>query len=122
VPRTYHRSPPEQCHMRCSNRVVSVRSSDDIANKHLMECIMSDRILAEVTSTFIERRSLSWRPLRRSAGRIFHVLFRIVGTRRSHRRQRRELFEFLASDHRAAADIGITRYYAGQSFDWPFRN
>jgi hypothetical protein len=31
-------------------------------------------------------------------------------------------FEFLASDHRAAADIGITRYDAEQSFDWPFRN
>ena len=83
---------------------------------------MSDRILAEAASTFTERRSFSWRWLRRSAVRIFHVLFRIVGTWRSRRRQRRELFEFLASDHRAAADIGITRYDAEQSFDWPFRN
>jgi uncharacterized protein YjiS (DUF1127 family) len=46
----------------------------------------------------------------------------MVGAWRSRRQQRRELFEFLASDHRAAADIGITRYDAEQSFDWPFRN
>ncbi len=87
-----------------------------------MKCIMSDRILVEETSTFIERRSFSWRRLRRTAVRIFAAMFRIVATWRSRRRQRRELFEFLASDHRAAADIGITRYDAEQSFDWPFRN
>jgi hypothetical protein len=28
---------------------------------------------------------------------------------REHRRQRRELFEYLASDHRAANDLGIAR-------------
>jgi uncharacterized protein YjiS (DUF1127 family) len=87
-----------------------------------MECIMSDRILAEAASPFTERRSLSWRSLRRSAVRIFHVLFRTVGTWRSRRRQRRELFEFLASDHRAAADIGITRYEAEHWFNRPLRN
>jgi uncharacterized protein YjiS (DUF1127 family) len=108
--------------MRCSNRVASAGSSYEITGKYLMECIMSDRILAEVTSTFTERRSFSGRRLRRTAVRIFAALFRIVGTWRSRRRQRRELFEFLASDHRAAADIGITRYEAEQSFDWPFRN
>ena len=108
--------------MKCSNRVASARSGDDIASKHLMERIMSDRILTEAASTFTERRSFSWRALGRSAVSIFTVLFRTVATWRSCRRQRRELFEFLASDHRAAADIGITRYDAGQSFDWPFRN
>jgi uncharacterized protein YjiS (DUF1127 family) len=87
-----------------------------------MECIMSDRILAEAASPFTERCSLSWRSLRRSAVSIFPILFRTVATWRSRRRQRRELFEFLASDHRAAADIGITRYDAEQSFDWPFRD
>jgi uncharacterized protein YjiS (DUF1127 family) len=87
-----------------------------------MECIMSDRILAKAASPFTERRSLPWRSLRRSAVSIFPILFRTVATWRSRRRQRRELFEFLASDHRAAADIGITRYDAEQSFDWPFRN
>lgn len=80
---------------------------------------MSDRILAEAASTFAERRSLSWRSLRRRAVSIFPILFRSVATWHSSRRQRRELFEFLASDHRAAADIGITRYDAEQSFDWP---
>jgi uncharacterized protein YjiS (DUF1127 family) len=101
--------------------VASAGSSDEITGKYLMECIMSDRILAELASTFAERRSFSWRSLPRSAVRIFPALFRIIGTWRSRRRQRRELFEFLASDHRAAADIGITRYEAEQSFDWPFR-
>jgi uncharacterized protein YjiS (DUF1127 family) len=107
--------------MRCSNRVASVGSSDEITGKYLMECIMSDRILAEVTSTFIERRLFSWRPLTRGAVRIFRALFHIVGTWRSRRRQRRELFEFLASDHRAAADIGITRYEAEHWFNQPLR-
>ena len=83
---------------------------------------MTDRILAEAASTFTERHSFSWRSLRRSTVSIFPILFRTVATWASRRRQRRELFEFLASDHRAAADIGITRYDAGQSFDWPFRS
>jgi len=107
--------------MRCSNRVASAGSSDEITGKYLMECIMSDRILAEVTSTFIGRRSLSWRPLTRTAVRIFPALFRIVDSWRSRRRQRRELSKFLASDHRAAADIGITRYEAEHWFNRPFR-
>jgi uncharacterized protein YjiS (DUF1127 family) len=106
--------------MQCSNRVASAQSSDDIASKHLMECIMSDRILAKAAAPFPERRSFSWRTLMRSAVRIFLALFRTVGAWRSRRRQRRELFEFLASDHRAAADIGITRDDAERWFDWPF--
>jgi uncharacterized protein YjiS (DUF1127 family) len=86
-----------------------------------MECIMSNRTFAEATSTFTERRSFSWRRLTRRTVRIFPALFRMVGAWRSRRRQRRELFEFLASDHRAAADIGITRYDAEHWFDRPLR-
>jgi uncharacterized protein YjiS (DUF1127 family) len=41
---------------------------------------------------------------------------------RLHRRQRKELLDFLASDHRAAADLGITPYEAQQYFDRPFRD
>jgi len=82
---------------------------------------MSDRILAEVTSTFIARRSFSWQSLTTRLIKLFRALFRIVGTWRSRRRQRRELFEFLASDHRAAADIGITRYEAEHWLNRPFR-
>jgi uncharacterized protein YjiS (DUF1127 family) len=108
--------------MRCSNRVASAGSSDEITGKHLSECSMSKRILAEVASPFIERRSFSWQSVRQSAVRIFPILFRAVATWHSRRRQRRELFEFLASDHRAAADIGITRYEAEHWFDRPFRN
>jgi uncharacterized protein YjiS (DUF1127 family) len=40
---------------------------------------------------------------------------------RLHRQQRRELLDYLASDHRAAADIGITPYEAQQYVDRPFR-
>jgi uncharacterized protein YjiS (DUF1127 family) len=40
---------------------------------------------------------------------------------RLHRQQRRELLDYLASDHRAAADMGITPYEARQYFDRPFR-
>ncbi|HEV2626023.1 MAG TPA: hypothetical protein VGV62_13105 [Xanthobacteraceae bacterium] len=83
---------------------------------------MSDRILAEVTSASFARRSFAWRRLTTAAVRILAALFHIAGAWHSRRRQRRELFEFLASDHRAAADIGITCYDAKQSFDWPFRN
>jgi uncharacterized protein YjiS (DUF1127 family) len=39
---------------------------------------------------------------------------------RCHRRQRQEFIDFLASDHRAAADIGITAYEAQQYIDRPF--
>ena len=82
---------------------------------------MSDRILAEVAPCFAERRSLSWQSLTTRVIKIFRALFRTIGTWRSRRRQRRELFEFLASDHRAAADIGITRYEAEHWFNRPFR-
>jgi uncharacterized protein YjiS (DUF1127 family) len=36
------------------------------------------------------------------------------------RRQRRELVEYLASDHRAAADLGITHYDARDWCERPF--
>jgi uncharacterized protein YjiS (DUF1127 family) len=83
---------------------------------------MSNSFLAAAASTSAERTSFSWLSLTRSAVKIFAALLRTVGTWRSRRRQRRELFEFLASDHRAAADIGITRYDAEHWFDWPFRS
>ena len=83
---------------------------------------MSDCILAAAASTPVERRLFSWQSRTTDVIKIFRALFRTIGIWRSRRRQRRELFEFLASDHRAAADIGITRYDAEQSFDWPFRS
>jgi uncharacterized protein YjiS (DUF1127 family) len=39
---------------------------------------------------------------------------------RAHRRQRQEFIDFLNSDHRAAADIGITRYEAQRYINEPF--
>jgi uncharacterized protein YjiS (DUF1127 family) len=39
----------------------------------------------------------------------------------AHRRQRQELIDFLNSDHRATADIGITPYDARRYINEPFR-
>jgi uncharacterized protein YjiS (DUF1127 family) len=83
---------------------------------------MSNSFLAAAASTSAERASFSWLSLTTPIIKIFRALFRTIGTWRRRRRQRRELFEFLASDHRAAADIGITRYDAEHWFDWPFRS
>jgi len=40
---------------------------------------------------------------------------------RMRRRHRRELLDYLASDHRAAADLGITAYEARLWSERPFR-
>jgi uncharacterized protein YjiS (DUF1127 family) len=50
-----------------------------------------------------------------------HIIAWLVAWR-LYRRQQKELFEFLASDHRAAADIGITPYDAQQYFDRPLQD
>jgi uncharacterized protein YjiS (DUF1127 family) len=83
---------------------------------------MSNGFLAAAASTSAERASFSWLSPTTFTIKILRALFRTVGTWHHRRRQHRELFEFLASDHRAAADIGITRYDAEHWFDWPFRS
>jgi uncharacterized protein YjiS (DUF1127 family) len=49
-----------------------------------------------------------------------HIIAWLVAWR-LYRRQQKELFEFLASDHRAAADIGITPYDATRYFNGRLR-
>jgi uncharacterized protein YjiS (DUF1127 family) len=43
---------------------------------------------------------------------VFNRVVDRVRAARNRRRQRRELIEYLASDHRAAKDLGITTYEA----------
>jgi hypothetical protein len=52
---------------------------------------------------FAERRSPTWRAVfARAVGRVRSSVAR--------RRQRQQLHDYLASDHRAAADIGMRNY------------
>jgi hypothetical protein len=53
---------------------------------------------------FAERRSLTWRAVFGRA--VDRMRLSIV-----RRKQRLELRDYLASDHRAAADIGVRNYY-----------
>ena len=54
-------------------------------------------------STFVDRRLPSLRA-------VFVGAVARVRASRTRRKQHRELLDYLASDHRAAADIGITNY------------
>jgi hypothetical protein len=53
---------------------------------------------------FAERRSLTWRA-------VFGRAVKRIRASIALRKQRRELRDYLASDHRAAADIGVRNYY-----------
>jgi len=61
-----------------------------------------------------ERRPFSWRAFFGSAVERVRVYF-------AHRKQRRELLDYMASDHRAAADLGITSHEARNLPMKPFR-
>jgi hypothetical protein len=70
---------------------------------------MSCYLRTETGATFAARRRFSLRAvLKRVADQLR------VG--RDRRRQRRELIEYLASDHRAANDLGINPYEACNLF------
>jgi hypothetical protein len=55
----------------------------------------------ETAAAFAARQTLSLRA-------IFSRVFGRVRVARNRRRQRKELIEYLARDHRAANDLGIT--------------
>jgi uncharacterized protein YjiS (DUF1127 family) len=64
-------------------------------------------------ASFPARRSPSWRAfLARAVDQL--------QAWRMRRQQRRELLDYLASDHRAASDIGITGYDARAWSERPF--
>ncbi len=74
---------------------------------------MSSYIHNEASAAFAERRSFSWRA-------IFSRVMGLACTCRERRRQRQELFDYLASDHRAAADIGMIGCEARSWSERPF--
>lgn len=63
---------------------------------------MSRHLHVQSVTTFVEGRFFSWRTLSSS-------IINTALTWLSRRQQRQELLDYLAMDHRAAADIGIGR-------------
>ncbi len=74
---------------------------------------MSDRVCYGSAPLFAKRRPLPWRAL-------FAAVANLVRICRRRREQRQELLDYMASDHRAAADIGITGYEARNWSQRPF--
>jgi hypothetical protein len=70
---------------------------------------MSCSSRAETSDAFAARRTFSLRT-------VFNRIADRLRVARAHRRQRQELIEYLASDHRAAGDLGITMYEARNLF------
>jgi uncharacterized protein YjiS (DUF1127 family) len=74
---------------------------------------MSSYLHGETSVAFMQRRSLQWRALLNGVTDLVRICYR-------RRRQRRELLDYMASDHRVAADIGITGYEARNWSQRPF--
>jgi uncharacterized protein YjiS (DUF1127 family) len=74
---------------------------------------MSHCVHGKSETAFVERRALSWRAL---VNRVTDL----VRTCYTRRRQRQDLLDYLASDYRAAADIGITSSEARAMSQQPF--
>lgn len=72
---------------------------------------MSNYLHGESAAAFTERRSVPWRAFANGA-----VL--MVQAWLTRRRQRQELLDYMAIDHRAAADIGVS---ANGARDWAKR-
>jgi hypothetical protein len=65
-----------------------------------MSCYLDHELIAAST----DHRAFSWRSL-------FSAAIDRVRTRYRQRRDREELNAYLASDHRASADIGVSNYH-----------
>jgi uncharacterized protein YjiS (DUF1127 family) len=76
-----------------------------------LERIMSNYSNSESVGTFAEVRAPSWRVI---ASRIAAPMW----TFWTQRQQRQELLDYIASDYRASADIGIT---SGEARGWSQR-
>jgi uncharacterized protein YjiS (DUF1127 family) len=74
---------------------------------------MSYCVHGKSDTAFVERPVLSWRAL---VNRVTNL----VRTCYTRRRQRQDLLDYLASDFRAAADIGITNCEARAMSQQPF--
>jgi hypothetical protein len=74
------------------------------------EAAMSNRNLAHIAPPLFRTRLHSTRSLSTSIVEFLRAGLRAITAWRKHRRERKELYEFLASDHRAAADIGYRHH------------
>jgi uncharacterized protein YjiS (DUF1127 family) len=72
---------------------------------------MSHYIHRESTATLAARPSFPWRT-------FFNNAAEVVGTWFRRRQQRQELRDYMAIDHRAAADMGVS---ANDARDWAER-
>jgi hypothetical protein len=70
-----------------------------------LERVMFTRNIAIVLPPSLSAR-LSLRSLCASGAESIRAMFRAIAAWHSRRRERKKLLEYLASDHRAAADIG----------------
>lgn len=75
--------------------------------------VMSHNLHGESTAAFAERR---WYPSRT----FFSSVIDIMRTWIRRRQQRQELLDYMAIDHRAAADIGATGNEAREWAERPF--
>ncbi len=74
---------------------------------------MSDHVYSGAAPVLAKRPSLSWRAL-------LDEIVKLVRICRRRREQRQELLDYMARDHRAAADIGITGNEARSWSQRPF--
>jgi hypothetical protein len=78
-----------------------------------LECDISSYIHNVSAAAFAGRRSLPWRA-------TFNRVLGLARSCRERRRQGRKRIDDMASDHRAAADIGMTGCEARGSSELPF--
>jgi uncharacterized protein YjiS (DUF1127 family) len=74
---------------------------------------MSHYLDGRSVAAFAESPSFSWRA-------FFKSVFNTMRTWRTRQRERQQLLDYLASDHRAAGDIGIDRSNARDWAQRPF--
>jgi uncharacterized protein YjiS (DUF1127 family) len=74
---------------------------------------MSHYIDGDAVAAFVGRRTFSCRLFFKAVTETAHVW-------RKRQRQRRELLDYLAADHRAARDMGIDRSNAREWAERPF--
>jgi uncharacterized protein YjiS (DUF1127 family) len=83
-----------------------------IAQDHFLECIiMSHYLRGNSAAALRQRRQISWRMFFQSADDVVRSWIK-------RRQQRQEFLDYMALDHRAAADIGLA---ANDARDWAER-
>ena len=74
---------------------------------------MSRTFSRRLAPASVKTRSLPWREFFKGVSDVLRIS-------RNRQQQRRELLEYIANDHRAASDMGITSYEARKWSEQPF--